>query len=342
MGGKGPSGPQSDNEAVVAMQQQQGLQAKNANVQRNARLDYGKNLIQGMFEGTPSGATTLDLSSIAGASPYSGAAPAASMMYGTSDPNAGLEAQWSATHGGNVGTANYRAGATAGNYGGKLANGYSWGVLGDTGGQTAYGIYDPSGQLVSSADNLKDLAASKIYIGGDPNTKVGGFGDDFYNKYRQSILDYYTPQEGDQYATARSDLSASLARAGQLDSSTATYDIGKLAKQDALNRAQIASQADTQTGALRTTISQDEQSALNQLYSTEDPSVAANTAGNMVASAQLTKPLLNPAGALFQPISVGVGNALSGFMNPTSYINPNTGTGATPTGVKDYGSTQVG
>jgi hypothetical protein len=223
----------------------------------------------------------------------------------------------------------------------SLAGGYSWGQLADTGAGPSYGIYDPSGNLVDSASNLSDLAAAKIYTGGDPNTKTGGFGNDFYNKYRQSILDYYNPQEGDQYNTARSDLSASLARAGQLDSSTATYDIGKLAKQDAINRAQIASQADTQTGSLRTTVSQDEQSALNQLYSTEDPTVAANTAGNMVAAANLTKPLLNPAGALFQPIEVGVGTALTGFMNPTAYLNPNAGTaGVQPT--KDYGSTQQG
>jgi hypothetical protein len=216
------------------------------------------------------------------------------------------------------------------------SSGYTWGQNQDAGGPATYGIYDPSGTMVTSASSLSDLAASKIYTGGDPNTKTGGFGDDFYNKYRQSVMDYYMPQEGEQYGTARSDLAASLARAGQLDSSTATYDIGKLSKQDALNRAQIASQADTQTGTLRSTIQQDEQSALNQLYSTEDPSVAANTAGNMVAAANLTKPLLNPAGALFAPITAGVGNALTGFLNPNSYINPSVA-GASSNQPVDYG-----
>ena len=133
------------------------------------------------------------------------------------------------------------------------------------------------------------------------------------------------PQEGQQYNTARSSLSYSLARAGQLNSSVAGMDVGNLANQDAINRAQIASGADTQTAALRSTVQQDEQTALNQLYSTEDPSVAANTAQNMVANANLTKPLLNPSSALFNPITVGVGNALSGFTNPTAYINPSAG-----------------
>jgi hypothetical protein len=329
VGGKANSGPQSTNDQIVAMQAQQADQARNANIQRNARLNYGKNLVQSIFEGTPSGATTLDLSSIGA----SGNPP-------TADPNVSAALNWAYAH---PDASSYIPGLQSNESGAKqsLSNGYSWGALPDTGGDQAYGIYDASGNLVTSANSLSDLASSKIYLGGDPNTKVGGFGDDFYNKFRQSILDYYNPQEGDQYDTARSDLSASLARAGQLKSTTATYDIGKLAKQDAINRAQIASGADTQTGNLRTTISQDEQSALNQLYSTEDPSVAANTAGNMVASANLTKPLLDPSQALFQPINVGVGTALTGFLNPTGYLNPNTGA-ASVTGVKDYGSNQTG
>ena len=64
MGGKGGGGGVSTNDQIVAMQQQQAAQAKAANEQRTARLGYGKNLIQGLFEGTPSGATPLDLSSI--------------------------------------------------------------------------------------------------------------------------------------------------------------------------------------------------------------------------------------------------------------------------------------
>jgi hypothetical protein len=180
------------------MQQQQAAQATAANQQRTARLNYGSNLIQNMFEGTPTGATPLDLSSITPANLSSGAQ-------------------------------NKRT---------SLSNGYSWGALPDTGGAQAYGIYDASGNLVTSADSIADLAASKINVGGDPNKTTGGFTDDFYNKYRQSIMDYYLPQEGKQYADARSSLAYSLARAGQLESSTATKDIADLSSQDAINRAQ--------------------------------------------------------------------------------------------------------
>ena len=335
MGGKGAKGAQSSNDAIVAMQQQQAAQATQANQERTARLNYGKQNIQNVFEGTLTGAQPLDFSSITQAN-----APKTTQ---TAMP--AVMSQWLAQN----------PGASApdmNNYTrASLAGGYSWGQLPDDGsGTPQYGLFDSSNNLVN-AGSISDLAASKVYAGG---TAAGGanaadtakatmdsaFGDTFYNNYRQSIMDYYTPQEDQQYADARSSLAASLARAGQLDSSTATMDIAKLSKQDQINQANIASNADTQTGALRTTVAQDEQSALNQLYSTEDPSVAANTAQNMVANAQLSKPLLNPAGALFAPITAGVGNALTGFLNPTAYINPSaTGAASTSSGSSGSGST---
>jgi hypothetical protein len=336
MGGKGKSGPQDTNSQIVGMQMLQSQQAANANDQRNARLNYGKNLVQQMFEGRPSGSSPLDLSSITQAN-----APG-QITLANQNPAA---AAWVAQHPESAYANPYPAvNAGPGNRKQIGSSGYTWGYGADTGASSPnYAIYDPSGNMIDSASNLSDLASAKIYTGGDPNTKTGGFDDAFYNKYRQSILDYYNPQEGQQYGDARSKLAASLARAGQLDSSTATFDIGRLAQKDTQNRAQIASQADTQTGTLRSTIQQDEQSALNQLYSTEDPSVAANTAGNMVAGAQLAKPMLNPAGALFDPITVGVGNALSGFTNPTAYINPNiTGSASTPGGAVNYGQNYQG
>ena len=332
MGGKGSSGAQSSNDAVVGMQEQAANQAKQANAERNARLSFGKQDIQNIFEGTQTGATPLDLSSVTQAN-----APK-----GSSDPNVAAATAWGYAHGADANTMSQLSDMSAGPKT-QLSGGYSWGALPDDGsGTPQYGLFDPSGNMVNSG-SVSDIAASKVYTGGTPGTSTSPFGSDFYDKYTQSILDYYTPQEDQQYADARSSLAASLARAGQLDSSTATMDIAKLSKQDQINQANIVSNADTQTGALRTTVAQDEQSALNQLYSTEDPSVAANTAQNMVANANLTKPLLNPAGALFAPITAGVGNALTGFLNPTAYINPSaTGAASTSSGSSGSGSTQNG
>ena len=322
------------------MQQQQAAQATQANAERNARLNYGTQNIKNIFEGAQTGATPLDLSSITQANvqsedPATKAQQDAAIAWGQAN---GAPAS---------AISSVQAQEAASTPKQQLSGGYSWGALADDGsGTPQYGIYDPTGAIVNSG-SLSDLASSKIYTGGTPGTSTSPFSDDFYNNYNQSILDYYLPQEGQQYDTARSGLSYSLARAGQLNSSVAGMDVSNLASQDAINRAQIASGADTQTAGLRSTIQNDEQTALNQLYSTEDPSVAANTAQNMVANANLTKPLLNPAGALFAPITVGVGNALSGFTNPLAYINPSAGgvgsTGATTSsGATGAGNTVQG
>lgn len=335
MGGKGQTGAVSTNDQIVQMQQQQAAQATQANQERNARLNYGVQNIKNIFEGTPTGSTPLDFSSIASGSPApAGGSPqvTAALNWAYAHPTADSQSQISALQGMQTGSKQ------------SLPGGYSWGALPDDGsGTPQYGLYDPSGNLVNSGTQ-SDLAATQIYAGGTPGTTNSPFGSDFYNNYENSILNYYLPQEGQQYDTARSSLSYSLARAGQLNSSVAGMDVGNLANQDAINRAQIASGADSQTAQLRSTIQNDEQTALNQLYSTEDPSVAANTAQNMVANANLTKPLLNPAGALFTPITVGVGNALSGFTNPTAYINPSAGgvgstLASTSTGATGTGST---
>jgi hypothetical protein len=334
MGGKGGGDAQATNQELVQMQMQQAQQAREANLQTQARLRQGVGEITSLFEGQPKGATKLDLSSIAQAQPYAGAAPSASARPNLPTPGASNLAPppWGP---------GWSAGAGASSYGGRLAGGYTWGALGDTGGQTSYGIWDPSGNLVTDANSLDQLSKSQIFVGGDPSQKTGGFGSDFYNNYTNAITGYYMPQEDQQYQNARTSLNYSLARAGQLRSGVTGMDVGNLANQDIMARANIQSQADQQTGALRTTIQQDESNALNQLYSTEDPTVAANTAENMVANADLTKPMLNPMGALFNVAAVGVGNALSGFTNPYAYINPGAGgmgsvttqgTGATASG----------
>jgi hypothetical protein len=303
MGGKG--GAVSTNNPLVAMQSIQAQQAKAANEQTAARLKYGVGEIQGEFEGVPAGSTPLNLSSL----------PTSNPTGASEDPNAGLEAQWAASQG----VPDYQSNAPGG---GSLPNGYSWRGLPNTGGLPSWGIFDPSGAMVTDATSMADLRNAKIMIGGAPgDTSQGGFQPSFYNNYRNAITGYLLPQEDQQYQDARSGLNYSLARAGQLRSGVAGMDIGKLAQQDILNQANIQSQADQQTGALRTTIAQDEQNALNQLYATEDPTVAANTAQNMVANADLQKPILSPMSGLFNTIGVGVGNAMSGFTNPYAYIN---------------------
>ena len=223
---------------------------------------------------------------------------------------------------------------------GALSDGYTWGTLPSTGGPTSYGIYDPSGNLVTDATSLSDLAASKIYVGGDPSKTTGGFDDAFYDKFTKAQLGYYMPAEDRQYTTAQTNLDYGLARSGNDNSSIANTDLSNLVYQDTLNKAQIQSTADTATAQLRDTVASDKNSAINQLYATENPSTAASTAAGLVGNVQLTTPQLNPIGQLFTPIAVGTGNAIAGYTNPASYL-PSTSAGVATTGSGASSSSNV-
>lgn len=307
MGGKS-SGGVASNAPLVQMQQQQAAQAQEQNVERNARLQTGAQQIQDIFGGHAKGATLLDLSSIAN---------------GTAAPNAAGAAQFNGYTWGTDPTTGQQTWIQQSTPG--LPAGYSYSVLPDSGGSIQYGLYGPSG-LISTASSPQDLAKQQIWIGGDASQGTeGGIQPSFYSDYYNAIANQGLQDESKQYATARSSLGFQLARAGTSQSTWAAQDLADLGQQDAVAQARVRSQAATQEGALRTTEAQNQQNALNQLYSTEDPTVAASTAENMVANADLQRTDFSPLGALFSPIVVGVGNAMSGFTNPYAYINPSAG-----------------
>ena len=143
----------------------------------------------------------------------------------------------------------------------------------------------------------------------------GNFDQPFYDKYTNAILNYQMPQLQDQYTQAQSKLTYDLARAGTLNSTAAGYAQGLLDKQNLNEQASISAAADQQTAALRSQILGEKQSAINQLYSTEDPSVAANTATGMVQQSAISQPNLNPLGAIFTPLAVGGAGAMQSSIN---------------------------
>ena len=156
------------------------------------------------------------------------------------------------------------------------------------------------------------------------------FGDDFYNKYQKAELDYTMPQLATQYDTAKNSMTYDLARAGTLRSSAAGYAQGLLENQNAVNEAGVRAKADTDTAALRQSIASQQQQAYNQLYSTEDPTVAANTAASSVANAQLQQPNTGALGDMFKPIAIGLGSALApvyGQYEQGKLLSSNTGRG---------------
>ena len=137
------------------------------------------------------------------------------------------------------------------------------------------------------------------------------FGDDFYDKYKNAELDYTMPQLTEQYTEAKRTAETDLARAGLLRSGAAGWVQGKLTNQMGVNEAAVRGKADTDTAELRKSIAAQQQQAYNQLYSTEDPTVAANTASSSVANAQLAQPNTGALDAMFKPIAIGLGSAIA-------------------------------
>ena len=191
----------------------------------------------------------------------------------------------------------------------------------------------PAGYTATQG-GVKD-ASGKFYAQGTPLTvqtptgaTTGGFDDAFYNDYRQKVLDYYQPDEQRQYDEAQRDLTYSLARAGTLQSSTAADKQGELAYNDALQKANIVANANTQTGNLKSQIQSNKQALINQLYSTEDPTLTANLAELSAAASRLQDPTLTPAAALFTPALTTVGSTVNGLLYPSgqgtsAFANPN-------------------
>ena len=174
-------------------------------------------------------------------------------------------------------------------------------------GSTQWELQDASG---------KDYAPGPAITINTPASAESGFGPDFYQNYTNQILNYYQPDETRQYQEAQRDLTYNLARAGTLDSSYAADAQGNLAYNDAIQKANIVANANQQTGALQSQIASNKQSMINELYSTQDPTLTASMAADSAAASRLQNPNLTPAAALFTPALTAAGSAVSNYLNP--------------------------
>jgi hypothetical protein len=139
------------------------------------------------------------------------------------------------------------------------------------------------------------------------------------------------PQLDTQYGKAKRDMTYDLARAGTLRSSVAGEAQGYLENEKAVNEASLRAKADTDTASLRQSIASQQQQAYNQLYATEDPDVAANTATHAVANAQVAQPNISPLGDLFKPLVIGGISAVNGYSDTSqlnNYLKTNSPTGS--------------
>ena len=175
-------------------------------------------------------------------------------------------------------------------------------------------------QQAEEAKQKENLRQARLNQGkGAIDTIFGNenFGDQFYNKYRDASLNYNLPQLSSQFGDAKRTAEADLARAGLLRSGAAGFVQNKLTEQQGVNEAGLRAKADTDTAALRQSIAAQQQQAYNQLYATEDPTVAANTASSSAANAQLQQPSQVALGDMFKPIAIGLGSAIAPVLGQT-------------------------
>lgn len=164
------------------------------------------------------------------------------------------------------------------------------------------------------------------------------FDQNYYDRYSNALLTNTLGQLGDQYKTAKTKAGYDLARAGLTRSSAAAEVAGKLGFDNTMRETELRAQADNAVGAMRENVLGQKQQAISQLYATEDPNVAANTATTMVNQQQLATPNLTPLGALFTPIAIGGIGALTSAQNANQFgsgLNANTGRGGGA--IRDYG-----
>jgi hypothetical protein len=314
------SGSAPTNNSAVEFEEQQAAQAQQQEAARQARLTAGTNMINSIFDfspATPASTSNYDWSTFQ--APTSGDASTAT----------GVPAGYTATYQNPTPGRYANPGVTT-----YATNGGDTGQRGGTYSPMASGVTTPgSGAYTPGTPGQWGLtdASGKFYAQGAPISITtpakaeGGFGPDFYNNYKQKILDYYNPQEQKQFAETNRNLTYALDRSGNLNSSTAADQTGEVAYQDALAKASIVANANQQTGQLQTQILGNKQSLLNQLYATEDPTETANLAEASAKASQLVDPTLTPAASFFTPIVSGVASATQGLLYPgQQYVSPYT------------------
>lgn len=135
------------------------------------------------------------------------------------------------------------------------------------------------------------------------NTK---FNDDFFNKRRQTYIDYATPQVDEQYQDANKQLTFALDRSGNLNSSTRGEKAGQLQKLYDTNKQKIGDDALTFETQARSSVEDARSNLITMVNATGDEQGAANAA--IARSTALSQsPAYSPLTQLFTDFTAGLG-----------------------------------
>lgn len=300
------SGDDSSSREMIDMQKEEARQARIKEEARQARIKSGLARITAAFHGTPVMAKRgYDWSTYNAAKNKAGSVVPGMPGYTFADlPAVAAIPGRAATT-----TAARQVGGTGGGTGNvRFIPGTTTPAVAGTPGRAA-GVYikGPDGKLYKQGDVVTGSV--------DTGKKTGGIQDDFYNNFKQGILDYYTPQVAQQYGEAKDETNYRLARAGTLKSSAAAKAAADLYDQNLVNVGNVRSKADTAAADLKTRTAGEEAKAVSQLYATENPDVAANQATAAIRNITAEAPPTSPLGDIFNIAAIGGAKYLQGADN---------------------------
>jgi hypothetical protein len=181
-----------------------------------------------------------------------------------------------------------------------------------------YGIYDPAGNLqtqeVDNTDHIHWAATLPGKEKYDTGERTGGIPESYYTGVADNIKALGTSDLTQQFNRARENLQYQLARSGLLVSSAANDGRVDLETARDEGAAKIGIQAAQAVQKQRQAVESERQTALNQLYATQNPDLAANTAMTNKTLMMQDKPSYSPIGDVF-------GAVLGGFSQGLGYLN---------------------
>lgn len=143
-----------------------------------------------------------------------------------------------------------------------------------------------AGAIAAQTQANEQARQAQIQQGTDQinNTFDSQFTPDFYQQQYQNYMNYAQPQLDQQYADAQKQLTYSLARGGNLDSSARAAQDGVLQRTYDQNAQQIADQATAYKTQAQNNVEDARSNLISMLNSTGDATGAANQAVSRAAS----------------------------------------------------------
>jgi hypothetical protein len=179
-----------------------------------------------------------------------------------------------------------------------------WGEAAGQSASTKRSPQGPAGPKTAADEFAEMLAGGKLFGGTETQ---GGFNDDFFNKRRQSYIDYAMPQLESQADDARKELTFSLARSGNLESSTRGQKLGTLQKLYDTQAQNVADQGLSYATQARNSVEDARSNLIATLNATGDAQGASQAA--LSRAAILSQPAAySPLGQLFTDFTSGLGS----------------------------------